>query len=154
MNNRKLVNPMEKKKKQKNEDAPAVNTSAIPNPADTAMGPRFTTTSVIDRRKKLPALLKKFQLQSFKRYMEAEEIIAEDNMSTIRNIVKRKQFGKIKLKDGQAVIDMFTASAILNAIDKRLNKKNVEKVKDMINNGTKNQLMKLVSVVMHGDRAI
>ena len=154
MNNRKLVNPMEKKKKQKNEDAPAVNTSAIPNPADTAMGPRFTTTNVIDRRKKLPALLKRFQLQSFKRYMEAEEIIAEDNMSTIRNIVKRKQFGKIKLKDGQAVIDMFTASAILNAIDKRLNKKNVEKVKDMINNGTKNQLMKLVSVVMHGDRAI
>tara|TARA_B100001559_G_scaffold309148_1_gene303060 strand:- start:411 stop:848 length:438 start_codon:yes stop_codon:yes gene_type:complete len=145
---------MEKKKKQKNEDAPAVNTSAIPNPADTAMGPRFTTTNVIDRRKKLPALLKRFQLQSFKRYMEAEEIIAEDNMSTIRNIVKRKQFGKIKLKDGQAVIDMFTASAILNAIDKRLNKKNVEKVKDMINNGTKNQLMKLVSVVMHGDRAI
>ena len=154
MNNRKLVNAMQNKKKQKNEDAPAVNTSAIPNPADTAMGPRFTTTSVIDRRKKLPALLKKFQLQSFKRYMEAEEIIAEDNMSTIRNIVKRKQFGKIKLKDGQAVIDMFTASAILNAIDKRLNKKNVEKVKDMINNGTKNQLMKLVSVVMHGDRAI
>tara|TARA_B100001769_G_scaffold274809_1_gene274270 strand:- start:1370 stop:1834 length:465 start_codon:yes stop_codon:yes gene_type:complete len=154
MNNRKLVNLMEKKKKQKNEDAPAVNTSAIPNPADTAMGPRFTTTNVIDRRKKLPALLKRFQLQSFKRYMEAEEIIAEDNMSTIRNIVKRKQFGKIKLKDGQAVIDMFTASAILNAIDKRLNKKNVEKVKDMINNGTKNQLMKLVSVVMHGDRAI
>ena len=86
--------------------------------------------------------------------MEAEEIIAEDNMSTIRNIVKRKQFGKIKLRDGQALIDMFTASAIVNAIDKRLNKKNVEKVKDMINNGTKNQLMKLISVVMHGDRAV
>ena len=75
-------------------------------------------------------------------------------MSTIRNIVKRKQFRKIKLKDGQALIDMFTASAIVNAIDKRLNKKNVEKVKDMINNGTKNQLMKLISVVMHGDRAV
>ena len=152
---RKYINAMKKKTKQKNEDAPAVNTSAIPNPADTAMGRPYKLTRVQDlRKKRLPALLKRFQLQSFKRYMEAEEIIAEDNMSTIRNIVKRKQFGKIKLRDGQALIDMFTASAIVNAIDKRLNKKNVEKVKDMINNGTKNQLMKLISVVMHGDRAV
>tara|TARA_X000001036_G_scaffold243290_1_gene226997 strand:- start:890 stop:1114 length:225 start_codon:yes stop_codon:yes gene_type:complete len=73
MNNRKLVNAMQNKKKQKNEDAPAVNTSAIPNPADTAMGPRFTTTNVMDRRKtRLPALLKKFQLHSFKDHFKKE----------------------------------------------------------------------------------
>tara|TARA_A100001391_G_scaffold151292_1_gene108857 strand:- start:87 stop:284 length:198 start_codon:yes stop_codon:yes gene_type:complete len=64
---------MKKKTKQKNEDAPAVNTSAIPNPIDTAMGQRFTTTNVMDRRKKrLPALLKRFQLQSFKDHFKKE----------------------------------------------------------------------------------
>ena len=70
---RKFINAMKKKTKQKNEDAPAVNTSAIPNPIDTAMGPRFTTTNVMDRRKKrLPALLKRFQLQSFKDHFKKE----------------------------------------------------------------------------------
>ena len=53
-----------------------------------------------------------------------------------------------------AMIDLFTASAITNALDKRLSAKNVEKVKDMLNNGTKNQLMKLVQVVMGGNRAV
>lgn len=47
--------------KKVKEDVPAVNTGSIPNPAQTAMGPRFTTTNVIDRRKKKrPALLKRF----------------------------------------------------------------------------------------------
>lgn len=37
-------------------------TASIPNPADTAMGPRFTTHNVMDRRKKKkPALLKRFK---------------------------------------------------------------------------------------------
>ena len=64
---------MKKKTKQKNEDAPTVNTSAIPNPIDTAMGQRFTTINVMDRRKKrLPALLKRFQLQSFKDHFKKE----------------------------------------------------------------------------------
>ena len=49
---RKYINAMKKKTKQRNEDAPAVNTSAIPNPADTAMGPRFTTTRVQNLRRK------------------------------------------------------------------------------------------------------
>jgi len=80
--------------------------------------------------------------------------LLEDNVEKIRDIVKRKQFGKIKLKDGMAMIDLFTASAITNAIDKRLSAKNVEKVKDMLNNGTKGQLMKLVQVVMGGNRAV
>jgi hypothetical protein len=48
--------------KKVEEDAPAVNTGSIPNPAQTAMGPRFTTTNVMDRRKKKrPALLKRFR---------------------------------------------------------------------------------------------
>jgi hypothetical protein len=39
----------------------AVTTANIPNPAQTAQGPRFSTTNVMDRRKKKrPALLKRF----------------------------------------------------------------------------------------------
>ena len=46
---------------KENEAAPAVSTASIPNPATTAMGPRFSTTNVMDRRKeKRPALLKRF----------------------------------------------------------------------------------------------
>lgn len=49
-------------KKKQQEDAPATNTASIPNPADTAMGPRFTTTNVMDRRKKRrPDVLKRFK---------------------------------------------------------------------------------------------
>jgi len=39
-------------------------TAAIPNPADTAMGPRFKTTNVTDKRRrkdKPPILLKRFR---------------------------------------------------------------------------------------------
>jgi len=37
-------------------------TASIPNPADIAMGPRFTTHNVMDRRKKKkPSLLKRFK---------------------------------------------------------------------------------------------
>ena len=43
------------------EEAPATNTTSIPNPADTAMGPRFKTTTTQDKRKKKrPAVLKRF----------------------------------------------------------------------------------------------
>ena len=147
------INMKRKGKKPKNEDAPANSTGVIPNPATTVMGPSFTTTNVMDRRKKKkPDVLKRYKIERFKSYMETE--LLEDNVEKIRDIVKRKQFGKIKLKDGMAMIDLFTASAITNAIDKRLNAKNVEKVKDMLNNGTKSQLMKLVQVVMGGNRAV
>ena len=51
------------KRKRVDEDAPTVNTGSIPNPADTAMGPRFKTRTVHDRRKKkgMPLLLKRFR---------------------------------------------------------------------------------------------
>ena len=43
-------------------DEEITTTASIPNPADTAMGPRFTTHNVMDRRKKkYPALLKRFR---------------------------------------------------------------------------------------------
>lgn len=40
------------------------STASIPNPADTAMGPRIKTTSVTDRRRRkdqVPVLLKRFR---------------------------------------------------------------------------------------------
>lgn len=49
-------------KSAQKEEAPTVNTSAIPDPAKTAMGPKFKTSLVHDRRKKKgsPKLLKRF----------------------------------------------------------------------------------------------
>jgi len=46
-------------KKETSED---VTTASIPNPADTAMGPKYKTSRVYDRRKKkgTPKLLKRF----------------------------------------------------------------------------------------------
>jgi hypothetical protein len=41
-----------------------VTTASIPNPADTAMGPQFKTTSIVDRRRRKdqhPVLLKRFR---------------------------------------------------------------------------------------------
>ena len=55
-------------KKALREEVPATSTASIPNPADTAMGPRIKTTSVTDRRRKkdqVPVLLKRFR-----KYME------------------------------------------------------------------------------------
>lgn len=44
------------------EDAPATNTGSIPNPAQTAMGPKFTPMNVMDRRKKKrPDVLRRFK---------------------------------------------------------------------------------------------
>jgi hypothetical protein len=49
---------------RKIKEEPTMNTGAIPNPADTAMGPRLKTTTMHDRRRKkdkLPVLLKRFR---------------------------------------------------------------------------------------------
>ena len=46
------------------EEAPATNTSSIPNPATTAMGPKLKTTTMHDKRRKkdqFPVLLKRFR---------------------------------------------------------------------------------------------
>jgi len=50
--------------KKVKEDAPATSTASIPNPAQTAMGPRLKVTNVTDRRRKkdqIPVLLKRFR---------------------------------------------------------------------------------------------
>ena len=52
-----------KRAQQASEDVPATSTASIPNPATTAMGPKFKTSRVHDRRKKkgTPLLLKRFR---------------------------------------------------------------------------------------------
>jgi len=48
-------------KKKVEEEVPATSTASIPNPAQTAMGPKLKTTVYQDRRKKKrPAVLKRF----------------------------------------------------------------------------------------------
>ena len=61
---RKFINAMKEKTKQKNEDVAANSTAVIPNPAQTAMGPRYRPKNVTDRRRKKdkpPVLLKRFR---------------------------------------------------------------------------------------------
>ncbi|MGB1862011.1 MAG: hypothetical protein ACPHIU_03405 [Candidatus Actinomarina sp.] len=48
------------------EDAPTMNTGAIPDPKATAMGPRYKTQTVTDRRRKKEMIL----LKRFRKYME------------------------------------------------------------------------------------
>ena len=76
-----------------------------------------------------------------------EYLLAEDNVAILQNIVKRKQINKIKMKDGTMRIDLFTASALTQALD-QVKPDTKKKMMDIINNGGKAQLMKLVSVVM------
>tara|TARA_Y100000289_G_scaffold61284_1_gene69163 strand:- start:552 stop:1061 length:510 start_codon:yes stop_codon:yes gene_type:complete len=76
-----------------------------------------------------------------------EHLLAEDNVAVLKNIVKNKQNNKIKMKDGTMRIDLFTASALTQALD-QVRPDTKKKMMDIINKGGKSQLMKLVSVVM------
>ena len=76
-----------------------------------------------------------------------EHLLAEDNVAILKNIVKNKQNNKIKMKDGTMRIDLFTASALTQALD-QVKPDTKKKMMDIINKGGKSQLMKLVSVVM------
>ena len=76
-----------------------------------------------------------------------EYLLAEDNVAILKNIVKNKQNNKIKMKDGQMRIDLFTASALTHALD-QVKPDTKKKMMDIINKGGKAQLMKLVSVIM------
>ena len=97
------------------------------------------------RQKRESKLAKKVQenIQNF----GVEHLLAEDNVAILKNIVKNKQNNKIKMKDGQMRIDLFTASALTQALD-QVKPDTKKKMMDIINKGGKAQLMKLVSVIM------
>ncbi len=76
-----------------------------------------------------------------------EEYIEEDNVADLKDIVKNKSAKNIKFKDGSLKVDMFTASAMTQILDK-VKPDNKRKMMDMINSGTKSQFMKLQQLAM------
>ena len=148
----------------KNEDAPANATG----PAVAGTGDDSSVVVVKKKKKNLydgrtkeaKAFMKRMEMLRAKRESKlaktvkertedfgVEYLLAEDNVAILQNIVKRKQNNKIKMKDGAMRIDLFTASALTQALD-QVKPDTKKKMMDIINNGGKAQLMKLVSVVM------
>ena len=148
----------------KNEDAPANATGvAVAGTGDDNSG------VVVKKKKKNPYDGRTREARNFYRRMETlrqkresklakkvqeniqnfgvEHLLAEDNVAILKNIVKNKQNNKIKMKDGTMRIDLFTASALTQALD-QVRPDTKKKMMDIINNGGKSQLMKHVSVVM------
>ena len=76
-----------------------------------------------------------------------EEYIEEDNVADLKDIVKNKSAKNMKFKDGSMKVDLFTASAMTKIMDK-VNPQNKKKMMDMINNGTKSQILKLQQIAM------
>ena len=148
----------------KNEDAPANATG----PAVAGTGDDSSVVVVKKKKKNMydgrtkeaRSFLKRMEMLRAKRESKlaktvkektedfgVEYLLAEDNVAILQNIVKRKQNNKIKMKDGTMRIDLFTASALTQALD-QVKPDTKKKMMDIINDGGKAQLMKLVSVVM------
>ena len=68
---------------------------------------------------------------------ERESFLVEDNVEVLRSIVKSKQNKSVKFQDGKkAKVDLFTASALIQVIDK-VNPDNKAKLTKMINGSLK-----------------
>ena len=78
---------------------------------------------------------------------EREAFLTEDNVDVLRSIVKNKQNKSVKFQDGKkAKVDLFTASALIQVIDK-VNTDNKAKLTKMIN-GTLKSFLQAQSAVM------
>ena len=77
---------------------------------------------------------------------EREIYLAENNIDVIKSIVKNKGAKNIKMKDGKMMVDLFSASAIMNVYNK-VNPTNKQKMEKLAN-GKKSDLMKLQSLAM------
>jgi len=75
-----------------------------------------------------------------------ESLITEDNVAVLKSIVKSKQAKPVKFSDGSMKVDLFTASAITQVLDK-VNKDNKEKLTRMVN-GKKGQFVAAANAVM------
>lgn len=104
--------------------------------------------SFIKRMAELKAKREAAFRNSVKEQMDdfGEEYLNEANVDILRKIVKDKQNNKVKMKDGTLRVDLFTASAITQALDK-VKPDTRKKMEDLINKGGKAQFMKLVNVV-------
>ena len=143
----------------KKEDAPAnsVAGGGVSMPPDAAI--KKKKKNLYDgRRKEAKAFFKRIEQLRAKRdktFREkvkenidsfGEEYLLEANVDILRKIVKNKQNMPVKMKDGRMKVDLFTASAFVQTLDK-LRPDNKKKVEDIINNGTKAQFLKLVNVI-------
>ena len=143
----------------KNEDAPAnsVAGGGVSMPPD-AVAKKKKKNLYDGRRKEAKAFFKRIEALRAKRdktFREkvkenintfGEEYLLENNVDILRKIVKRKQNMPVKMKDGQMKVDLFTASAFVQTLDK-LKPDNKKKVEDIINNGSKAQFLRLVNVI-------
>ena len=83
-------------------------------------------------------------LNSFSR----EEFIEEDNIATLKNIVKRKQAMPLKFKDGTMKIDLTTASGLVtNILGGKMKPETLKKIMTIINQGKKSQFLQLVDMM-------
>tara|TARA_B100000427_G_scaffold106334_1_gene88220 strand:- start:1100 stop:1867 length:768 start_codon:yes stop_codon:yes gene_type:complete len=76
-----------------------------------------------------------------------EEFIVEDNVAILRKIVKDKRNMPVKLKDGQMKVDLYTASAFVQTLDKITNPSTKKKLEFIINKGNKSQFLRAVDVI-------
>ena len=108
-------------------------------------GARAFMNRMLELRKKREENFRK----SVKENMESfgNEYLLEANVDILKKIVKDKQNNKIKLKDGTLRIDLFSASALTQALD-QVKPDTKKKMMDIINNGSKGQFMKLIGVIM------
>ena len=75
-----------------------------------------------------------------------ESLLAEDNVDVLKSIVKSKSMKPIKLKDGTMKVDLYTASAIVQVLDK-INPANKAKLTKMLN-GKKSDFMRASEGIM------
>ena len=143
----------------KNEDAPAnsVAGGGVSMPPDAAIkkkkknlydGRRKEAKAFFKRIEQLRAKRDKTFREKVKENIESfgEEYLLEANVDILRKIVKNKQNMPVKMKDGRMKVDLYTASAFVQTLDK-LKPDNKKKVEDIINNGTKAQFLRLVNVI-------
>ena len=147
----------------KNEDAPANSVAAggVDMPADAVSkkkqkeiqkkaydGRTREARSFMKRMLELKAKREAAFRKSVKEKMDnfGEEYLNEANVDILRKIVKNKQNMPVKMKDGQMKVDLYTASAITQALDK-VKPDTRKKMEDIINNGGKSQFLRLVNVV-------
>ena len=76
-----------------------------------------------------------------------EEFIQEDNVAILRKIVKDKRNMPVKLKDGQMKVDLYTASAFVQTLDKIKKPDTKKKLEFIINKGSKSQFLRTVDAV-------
>ena len=149
------------------EDAPANSVAAggVSMPADAVSKKKqkeIQKKNLYDgRRKEAKAFFKRIEALRAKRdntFREkvkeninsfGEEYLLENNVDILRKIVKNKQNMPVKMKDGRMKVDLFTASAFVQAIDsKNLKPDNKKKLEDMINKGSKADFLRILNVIM------